>query len=168
MLDHAKQGLEAALAAGADYADTRVITEETESLTVRDQVMEGIDRSTSTGIGIRVLAGGHWGFAATARSNDADEVRRTAELAVQIARAASRVPGEPVRLAEVEPAVATWSSPMQEDPFTVSLQEKIALLMEASRRMQMVDGVTFAEAGLDFFRRKTAFVSSEGAEIRQT
>ena len=168
MLEHAKQGLEAALAAGADYADARVVTEDTESLTVRNQVMEGLDRSTSTGIGIRVLAGGHWGFAATARSADPDEVRRTAELAVQIARAASRLPGEHVRLAGVEPAVATWSSPMQEDPFSVALEEKVALLMEASRRMQTVAGVTFAEAALDFYRRKTTFVSSEGAEIKQT
>ena len=168
VLDHAKKGLEAARAAGADYADTRVVTEETESLTVRDQVVEGMDRSTSTGIGIRVLVAGHWGFASTARSSDPGEVRRTAELAVRIAKAAARQPGEPVQLAEVEPAVATWSSPMQDDPFTVPLEEKLALLMEASRRMQGVKGVTFAEAGLDFYRRKTAFVSSEGAEIRQT
>jgi TldD protein len=57
---------------------------------------------------------------------------------------------------------------MQEDPFTVPLEEKVALLMEASRRMQTVDGVSFAEASLDFHRVRTRFASSEGAAIDQT
>ena len=56
---------------------------------------------------------------------------------------------------------------MQEDPFTVPLEEKVALLMEATRRMQSVEGLTFAEAGLDFFRRSTWFASSDGAAIEQ-
>jgi len=152
--------------AGADYADARVGTDETESLTVRDQQTEAIDRSTSTGAGVRVLAGGRWGFASTSRLVEADLIR-TAELAVEIARAASIQPGRPVALSEVEPVVASWRSPMEEDPFTIPLEEKVALLMEATRRMQAVDGVTFAEAGLDLFRRSTWFASSEGAAIDQ-
>ena len=94
-----------------------------------------------------------------------EEIEATAKLAVAIARAAARLPGEPVRLAEVEPVQATWSSPMQEDPFSVPLEEKVALLMEASRRMQSVKGVSFAEAGIDLYRRHNVFGSSEGALI---
>src|SRR5437762_5522628 len=142
MLDLSQQAVAAARAAGADYSDARFVTEENESLTVRNQEMEGLDRSFSSGLGIRVLVDGYWGFAATARTNDEAEVSRTAALAVQIARAASRLPLEPVRLVEVEPIVAEWSSPMQDDPFNVALEEKIALLMEASRRMQQVKGIT--------------------------
>ena len=93
--------------AGADYADARTGTDETESLTVRNQEMEGIDRSTSSGVGVRVLAGGRWGFAATSRQ-DEPEVVRTATLAVEIAKAASRRPGTPVELSPVEPVVASW------------------------------------------------------------
>ena len=59
----------------------------------------------------------------------------------------------------MEPAVASWRGPVEEDPFTVPLEEKVALLMEATRRMQTVAGVTFAEGGLDFFRRSTWFAS---------
>ncbi len=165
-IDVAKGAVEAAIRAGADYADARVGTDETESLTVRNQEMEGIDRSTSTGAGVRVLAGGRWGFAATSRLDDAD-LTRTAELAVEIAKAASRQPGAPVVLADIEPVVASWRSPVEEDPFTIPLEEKVALLMEASRRMQAVEGVTFAEAGLDLFRRSTWFASSDGAAIDQ-
>jgi TldD protein len=158
--------IEAAVEAGADYADARAGTDESESLTVRNQEMEGIDRSTSSGVGIRVLAGGRWGFAATSRSDEA-EVVRTARLAVEIARAASRRPADPVTLSPVEPIVASWRTPVEEDPFTVPLEEKVALLMEATRRLQGVEGVTFAEGGLDFFRRSTWFASSDGAAIDQ-
>jgi TldD protein len=167
LVDRVKQAVELAARAGADYADARLVTEESESLTVRNQEMEGIDRSHSEGMGIRVVVDGFWGFAATARTEES-EVARTAELAVSIARAASRLPREPVKLAEVEPATATWESPVQEDPFNVSLEEKVSLLMEASRRMQEVKGVSFAEAVLDFYRRRTLFASSEGAAIDQT
>src|SRR6266542_3679340 len=153
--------------AGADYADARLVLEEQESLTVKNQEMEGIDRSLSRGLGIRVLVGGYWGFAATARTQE-QEIARTAGLAVAIARAASRLPMEPVRLADVEPVIATWSTPFQEDPFTVDLDEKVALLMEASSRMQRVPDLSFAEATLDFYRRRTSFASSEGAAIEQT
>ena len=167
MLDVAKQAVEAAMAAGADYADGRVVTDESESLTVRNQQMEGIDRSRSEGIGIRVLVNGYWGFAATARLS-ADEIDRTAQGAVEIAKAASRLPMEPVRLAEVEPATGTWHSPMQEDPFHVPLEEKVALLMEATRRMQQAKGLAFAEGGIDLFKRQAWLATSEGTAVDQT
>ena len=140
MLDVAKQAVEAAKAAGADYADGRVVADDTESITVRNQEMEGIDRSSSEGLGIRVLVNGYWGFAATARQ-------------------------EPE---EVERMAGTWHSSMQVDPFNVPLEEKVAMLMEATRRMQSVQGLAFGEGGLDLFRRRTFLATSEGTAIEQT
>src|SRR5438105_13115419 len=112
MLDTARLAVDVATKAGADYADARLVTEESESLTVKNQEMEGIDRGRSDGVGIRVLVNGFWGFAATARLED-QEVARTAKLAVAIARAASRLPREPGRLAEGEPGEARWETPVQ-------------------------------------------------------
>jgi TldD protein len=167
VLNVAQRAVEAATAAGAHYADARVVHEDSEAITVRNQGMEGIDRSTTRGLGVRVLVDGYWGFAATARTDEA-EIVRTAALAADIARAAARLPREPVELAPVEPATGTWQSPMQRDPFNVPLEEKIALLMEATRRMQQVPGLAFAEGALDLYRRRTWFASSEGAAIEQT
>ncbi len=167
MLHVAKEAVEAARAAGAHYADARFVHEDSESITVRNQEMEGIDRATSEGVGVRVLVDGYWGFAATGRSEGA-EIARTASLAVEIARAAARLPREPVKLTDVEPATGTWASPFQDDPFNVSLEEKVALLMEATRRMQEVDSLAFAEGGIDLYRVRTSFASSEGSAIEQT
>jgi len=163
----AMQAVGAAQASGADYADARVVRDDSESLTVRNQEMEGIDRSVSEGVGIRVLVGGYWGFAATARGEEA-EIARTAQQAVEIARAAARLPREPVSLTFTEPVTGQWQSPMREDPFDVSLEEKVALLMEATRRMQAVRGLAFAEGSIDLFRRHEWFASSEGSAIEQT
>src|SRR5262245_39592796 len=129
--------------------------------------MEGIDRSTSKGLGIRVVVNGYWGFAATARQ-EPEEIERTAKLAVEIARAAARLPMNPVVLSEVEPVTGTWHSPMQLDPFNVPLEEKVAMLMEATRRMQSIAGLSFGEGGIDLFRRRTFLVTSEGTELEQT
>jgi TldD protein len=167
VLEVVRQALEAARRGGAAYADARFVSEETESITVRNQEMAGIDRSRSRGVGIRALVDGYWGFAATGHTGES-EIDRTAALAVAIARAAARLPMEPVRLAEVEPVVAQWSTPILEDPFAVPLGEKVELLTEASRRLQDAKGVSFAEAILDAYRRQTSFASSEGAAIEQT
>jgi TldD protein len=166
VLEIAKRAVEAAGAAGAGYADARFIRKESEGLTVRNQEMEGIDRSRSEGIGVRVLVDGYWGFAASARTGEKD-IERTAGLATEIARAAARLPREPVRLAPVEPVTDRWTTPVREDPFTVPLDEKVSLLMEATRRMQGVKGLSFAEGSLDLFRSRVAFASSEGAAIEQ-
>ena len=167
MRDLSKHAVDSARAAGADYADARAVRRETESLTVKNQQMEGIARSTSEGVGVRVLVGGYWGFAATAR-RDEGEVARTAALAVEIARAASRLPRDPVRLAPTEAIVDAWETPVQENPFAVPLDEKVSMLMEASRRMQEVPGVAFGESMLDLYRQRISFASSEGADIEQT
>src|SRR5688572_22566091 len=152
VLDIAQLAVEAARRAGADVADARVGTDESEAITVRNDTMEGVDRSVSTGVGIRVLAGGRWGFAATARL-DEGEITKTAELAVRIARAASRLPGDPVTLSPVEPVTATWSTPIERDPFEVPLDEKVAMLLRATGIAMGQPGVTFSEAFLDLFRR---------------
>ena len=98
MLEIVQNAVDAARKAGASYADARFVTEESETLSVKNQEMEGVDRSLSKGLGIRVLVDGYWGFAATSRVTD-EEIERTAALAVRIARAASRLPREPVQLA---------------------------------------------------------------------
>jgi TldD protein len=118
VLEVVERAVEIARGAGAGYADARWVTEQTESLTVKNQEMEGIDRAHSEGVGIRVLVDGYWGFAATARTTEAD-IDRTARLAVEIARAAARLPREPVQMAEVEPVRDTWETEVQEDPFIV-------------------------------------------------
>src|SRR5919107_4589062 len=90
--------LAAAVKAGAGYADARWVREETEGLTVTDDRVDDLEAEDSSGLGIRVLVDGCWGFAASAVLDPA-RVRELARRAVAVARAsAAAAGGAPVRL----------------------------------------------------------------------
>jgi TldD protein len=158
--------LGAAVAAGAGYADARWVREETEGLTVTDDRVDDLEAEDSSGLGIRVLVDGRWGFAASAVLDPA-RVRELAGRAVEVARASAATAGEPVRLAPAEPAVATWSTPVARDPFAVPLADRVALLLAACDAQRSVPGLAHARATLDLWRRRTVLWSTEGARIDQ-
>src|ERR1051326_943348 len=102
MRDIAEAALQAALDAGASYADVRMQEIETEELSVRNAVLETAEHDTSAGLGVRVLLDGAWGFAATFEL-DGDAPQRAARLAADVARASATVKKHDVALASVEP-----------------------------------------------------------------
>ena len=63
--------VEAALAAGASYADARVVLHRDQSVSTKNGRVENVFDVDSEGIGVRVLVGGAWGFAAQADATDA-------------------------------------------------------------------------------------------------
>ncbi|HAZ64086.1 MAG TPA: TldD protein, partial [Armatimonadetes bacterium] len=137
--------LQAALDAGADYADVRLLTETTEYLAARRGQVAAVALDEQTGIGIRVLAGGAWGRAAS-QHLDTDSLAAAARLAVANARACAPWRVRPVELAP-EPAVtATWATPFRRAPESVPLDEKLELLVEVVRRAQERAGVAVTAA----------------------
>jgi TldD protein len=158
--------LAAAVAAGAGYADARWVREETEGLTVTDDRVDDLEAEDSTGLGIRVLVGGRWGFAASAVL-DPGRVRELAARAVEVARASAAAGGDLVRLAPAEPAVASWSTPVARDPFAVPLADRVALLLAACDAQRSVAGLAHAKATVDLWRRRTVLWSTEGTRVDQ-
>ena len=167
MEDVATQALDTAVAAGAGYADVRAVVDETESLTVQDQRVEGVARETSRGLGIRVLVGGAWGFAGTARLDRAS-IDDAARRAVAIARASATARRNQVVLAPVEVLTGEYTTPHQVDPFTVGPEEKLELLLAATAAAAQTGGLAFARASADAWKTTKWFVSSEGARLHQT
>jgi TldD protein len=72
-----------------------------------------------------------------------------------------------VRLAEAEPVRAEWANEVAEDPFSVPLEEKLDLLVAATGALVAVRGIALGRGSLDAWRRRSLFVSSEGADIAQ-
>jgi TldD protein len=163
----AELALDEAVRAGAAYADVRSVVEETESVAVQDARLDGIERRTTGGVGVRVLVGGAWGFAATARTDRAS-VLATARRAVEVGRASATARVDPVLLASVEVLTDKWSTPHETDPFKVSLEQKLSLLLAATEAAKAIKGLTLARASTDAWRTTKRFLSSEGADIRQT
>lgn len=159
--------LDAARLAGASYADARVVDTREERISVRTGHVEGIETSESVGVGVRVLAEGAWGFAATANLS-ADGVRAAAREAVALARAAATTLIRPVSLAPVDAHVASWDGPCTIDPFAVSADEKVALLLAADEALRTESAVRVSTASMGFLSVTKTFGSTEGSLIRQT
>ncbi len=160
-------GLDAARSAGASYADIRIVDVRRQSLRTRNQRVTGLSDDESLGFGIRVLANGAWGFAASPII-ERDEVVQVARAAVAQARANSRAISRPVGLAPVRAYPdGYWESPIAEDPFAVPIEDKIDLLLEANRAALVVQGAQFASSGMQFVRQRTMFASTEGSVIEQ-
>jgi TldD protein len=159
--------LDAAALAGASYADARVVLTSEERISVRTGRVEAIERSESLGIGVRVIADGAWGFASTSTLTD-DAIVACARQAVAIARASSLTAAAPIRLAPVGVFDDAWRGPCEIDPFSVPLEEKLALLVAADEGLRTQDAVTVTSSALGFVKVEKVFGSSEGSLIEQT
>jgi len=158
--------LDAATLAGADYADVRVTDQATQRISVRNGVVEGVDSSSSFGFGVRVIADGAWGFAATCQVTP-EAAALVAREAVAIARASATVGSHRVRLADVAAFDDTWSGPCLVDPFAVSLEDKLALLLAADTAMRVDGRITLATSAMSFLKCSKVFASTEGSYIEQ-
>jgi TldD protein len=146
--------LHAASGRGVTYADARAVAIRNRSLTTKNGRVGHASESESLGIGVRVIADGAWGFAASADLSRA-AVEAAAARAVEIARASARVKREDVRLAPEPAAVAEWTTPYKVDPFTTSVEQNLDLLLKVDAEMRAVPGVTLAETGMNFQREES-------------
>jgi TldD protein len=163
----ANWALNAAALRGANYADVRVVAQRSRALTTKNGKVGSASDAESVGMSVRVITDGAWGFAASAELGRG-AVEATAAQAVEIARASARVKQHDVQLAPEKAVVADWTTPYKVDPFGVSVEQNIELLLKIDAELRSVGGITLAETNLNFNREEQWFVSSEGADIHQT
>ncbi|MBU1226999.1 MAG: TldD/PmbA family protein [Actinobacteria bacterium] len=166
MFDYATAAVESALAAGASYADARVVSTRTEAIEVLNQQLQSVDRAETIGVGVRALIGSSWGFYATAELTDA-AARAAGMRAAAVAKASALVSGPPLDLADVPVTEAFWETPHIEHWADVSLSEKVDMLVGITGTMQGVAGIALARGNLGFFDTLKWFVSSQGHRIHQ-
>ena len=165
------RALAAAKKAGASYADIRVVRRRYESIATREDRIRAVDLNESYGLGIRVIAGGAWGFAASSQVQAA-EAERIAERAVEIAQANAQVNTQlkrrPVALTPDPPQVDVWQTPLQKDPFKIPLEDKAELLLAINREATKVQGVKFCTSQITTIGEWKLFASTDGAYIEQS
>src|SRR5579862_1735378 len=152
---------------GVSYADVRIVDERNRAMATKNGRVGHASDSTSLGIGIRVLADGAWGFAAT-EDLTRIAVEMTAAKAVEIARSSARVKQQDVRLAPEKPFTDEWTTPCRIDPFSTSVEQNLDLLLRVDKELCAVQGVTLAETNMNFRRYEQWFFSSEGSNIHET
>ncbi len=167
MNDIAVNALDAAVRRAISYADVRLVETEERHVSTKNGQIGELASATSVGLGIRVLDRGSWGFAAT-DDLTAEGVEAAAELAVEIARASALAKKHDVALAPEKKYEAQWTSPIRIDPFSISVDQNLALLFAIDQELRRNPGVTLAEAALVFTRQRQIFASSAGSLIDQT
>src|SRR5215216_7645699 len=153
-----------AAASRAQYADARFVRTRSERLSTRNGAVDRVDGHDSEGIGVRVRVGGAWGFAAVRGAAKAD-----AEAALEraLAVAAAQPPSRGAALTEERPAIGTYTSPAQRDPFEVPLEEKLAVLNGAEAGLRTEPEVALTLARFQAMRVHKLFASTEGALCEQ-
>ena len=157
------EAVSAALAAGASYADARIVSRRVQTVATRNRRVDRLDDVDSEGVGVRALVDGAWGFACDRRLS-AEGARAAAARACAFAKAA---PGGHRRaLAPVAPAQGEYRTPVEKDPFEISLADKVEQCLRAEGAMEHED-VKVTSAFVRAQREHKAFVSSEGASVEQ-
>jgi len=162
------RALDAARSAGATYADVRVSRNRSQRVSTREQQITGLSDNETMGMGVRVIADGSWGFAASSVLT-ADEVARVARQAIAQARANAVAQLRPIELAPAEVhRDGQWRSPIGIDPFSIAIEEKVSLLFRANQAALGVRGVRFVNSTLSFLREDKFFANTEGTVTNQT
>jgi TldD protein len=164
----AMRAIDAARSAGASYADFRMAANRTQAVGTRERQITFFNDGETYGFGVRVIANGAWGFAAS-RDLSADEVVRVAQQAVAQARANAAARQRPLELAPVEAVPdGKWASPVEIDPFSIPIEEKVDLLLRANAAALGVQGARFVNSTMFVARLGKIFASTEGSYIEQT
>jgi TldD protein len=161
------RALDLACLRGAQYADVRTVNHREETLSVKDGIVEEINSSETAGVGIRVLVNGAWGFA-SCRDLSNEEIDRITAQAMEIAHASGLVSRERVDLGPKVTSQGTYQTPVQIDPFSVSMEDKLALLMNADAELSTVQGVRTRQVHTTMLKEHKYFANSEGAFTEQT
>lgn len=158
--------LNAARSKGATYTDVRIGRYLNQFVVTREDKVENIVNTESYGLGIRVIANGSWGFAATDQL-DNDSIAKAAEFAVAIAKENSKLQTEPVRLAPQKGyGEVSWKAPIQKNGFEVPMKEKADLLLGVSNAA-MKAGANYITGLLFLVNEQKYFASTDGSYIDQ-
>ncbi len=159
-------GLSAATDAGASYCDVRIGRYMRQFVITRETSVQNVVNTESSGVGVRVIADGAWGFAAT-NDMSPEAVAEAARLATAIAKANARSQTEPVQLAPT-PGVGevSWRTPIRRNAMEVPLQEKVDLLLGVNAAATAA-GASFVNSQLFLVNEQKYFASTDGSYIDQ-
>lgn len=152
---------------GATFAEFRLERIRSESISLRDSVLENAKDDEDLGLAVRVIHDGTWGFAAGVALTT-DEAVSLAEQAVNMAQVSRPINAETIELAD-EPTYddVSWISSYEIDPFSVSRAEKVALLTDYSDRLLKAEGVAHVSVHVATIHECKYYANTAGTSYTQ-
>ena len=162
----ADAALAAAKQAGATYCDVRIGRYLRQFVITREDKVQNVVNTESTGAGIRVIANGAWGFAAT-NTLTAEGVASAARQAAAIAKANSKTQTAPVQLAKAPGfGEVSWKTPIKKNAMDVPIKDKVDLLLGVNAAA-INAGADFVNSMMFLVNEQKYFASTDGSYIDQ-
>jgi len=149
-----------------DYADIRIVRRQNEEIEVKNGKVEALIQDEDFGFGIRVLIRGAWGFACSSRVTK-KEMETVLGKALKIARASSKVKEKEIFFHPTSRIVDRYRTPISIDPFNVSPEIKLDLLLKTEEIIRRNNKVKISEAFMGSYKTEKTFASTEDSYIEQ-
>jgi TldD protein len=164
LIDHA---LNYAHLKQVQYADIRLVHNHTQSIVVKNGVVETLNNADSLGFGVRCLVSGAWGFASSSLLS-LEEIERISAQAIDIAKASSLAGGTGIDLGPPVTSQGQYRTSIETDPFSISQATKLDELVAADEGMSRAGSISVRRSNFTFIREDKWFANTEGAYTEQT
>ncbi len=161
----ADAALSAAHELGATHAELRFERLRSRSLNLRDGAPAGGGESVESGLAVRVIWQGAWGFSATAELT-CEAAVRAAQQAVALAQACQPLSREVIELAPEPQHTGQWVSAYLLDPFTIPAAEQSALFEDFSQQL-LTAGLTHVDASFTAVKEQKFYADLGGSQTWQ-
>ena len=165
MFDFLDIAIDSAINNGAKYSDARILFSKSRNISAKNGEVENFNESEKVGIGVRALVGSSWGFYST-YDLSTSSLKNAGKKAFDIAKASALVAGKEMPFADVPVVEDSYTTPHDLNPFEISSDEQINLLLSSTEYMKK-QGSSRAFGRLDFWDTQKWFSSSQGHKIFQ-
>jgi TldD protein len=151
---------------GASHADVRVVALHTSDMSLRDARLDASVLDRDTGLAVRVVVDGCWGFASS-DVVDADTARRLAERAVALARISLPLTTMRVELAPEPVHVGSWVSAYDVDPFELPESERLEVMAARSAGLLEHPAVSHVTSTVRSVKEQVFYADLSGTRTTQ-
>jgi len=166
MKDLIHQILDLAKLKRVDYADIRAVRRQNEEIEVKNGKVEALTHDEDCGFGVRVLFQGAWGFACSSKVHKR-EMEVVLGKALKIAKSSSKAKGKDIFFSPASTVVGQYQTATSSDPFGVSPETKLDLLLKADEIIRRNKKVKISESFMGCYKTEKTFASTEGSYIEQ-
>ncbi len=166
--DTASKAVDHALKMGASYADARFEARTENGLLVENGSIEHFASARESGLGVRVIADGAWGFYAFANPKDIADSRTAAEKAVKLAKGYSASLKRKVSLADTKAYTDRVEFGFRKDPRN-AVKELVQIAKDCDKIIRSAGArIHRSSVSTEYEFTEKTFVSSDGARIMQS
>lgn len=160
--DYADKAITIALGAGSQYCDVRAESVQTTGFVIENGIVENFTSSIDSGLGIRVLVNGAWGFYSVSKPNSLDVIKENIVKIVKTTKYYSENKRHKVKLAETRSFIDHVKSQVHVEP---DIDEMMKIGIDADKIIQTRKNIIKSYVSLRHDKFHKYFVNTDGSKI---